>query len=214
MGRPSKRDEQLPKREKLLLAAFKLIRSQGYSATSVDELCKEAGVTKGTFFHYFKSKDALAVAAANHWSLVTGNFFDSAAYHDRKDPLQRFIGYIDFRKEILQGTVAEFTCLVGTMVQETYDAQPDIRKACRESIFAHAQKLEADIREAKSLYANKGKWSAESLALHTQAVIQGAFILAKASGSADIAAQSLDHLKNYVQLLFSGGEASKRREKQ
>ena len=45
-------------------------------------------------------------------------------------------------------------------------------------------------------------WTAESLALHLQAVIQGSFILAKAKGSAAAAAESLEHLKRYVELLF------------
>ncbi len=45
-------------------------------------------------------------------------------------------------------------------------------------------------------------WTAASLALHTQAVLQGAFILAKAKGGPEIALQSVDHLKRYVELLF------------
>ena len=45
-------------------------------------------------------------------------------------------------------------------------------------------------------------WTAESLALHLQAVIQGSFILAKAKGSAAPAAESLDHLRRYIELVF------------
>jgi TetR/AcrR family transcriptional repressor of nem operon len=44
-------------RTKLLKAALSAIRTKGYSATSVDELCTAAGVTKGACFHHFKSKD-------------------------------------------------------------------------------------------------------------------------------------------------------------
>jgi TetR/AcrR family transcriptional regulator, transcriptional repressor for nem operon len=46
------------------------------------------------------------------------------------------------------------------------------------------------------------EWTAKSLALHTQAVLQGAFILAKATGGAAIAADSIDHLRRYIELLF------------
>jgi TetR/AcrR family transcriptional repressor of nem operon len=48
----------------------------------------------------------------------------------------------------------------------------------------------------------RADWTARSLALHTQVVLQGAFILAKAKGSAEIAAASVDHLRRYVELLF------------
>ncbi len=203
MGRPKNTSIQKPAQQKLLEAAFKLIRSKGYAATSVNDLCDEAHVTKGTFFHYFESKEALAVAAANHWSLVTGEFFKNAPYHNHLDPLDRVMGYIDFRKDILQGEVQEFTCLVGTLTQEIYLSNPDIKKACHDSIFDHAKQLEHDIDHAKKIYAPQATWTAKSLALHTQAVIQGAFILAKADGGATIAAESIDHLKHYVQLLFN-----------
>src|SRR5664279_1777970 len=121
-------------RQKLLDAALSLIREKGYSSTSVDELCTEAGVTKGAFFHHFKSKDALAVAAADHWSEITGAFFETAPYHQHSDPLDRVLGYLEFRKALLKGEIAEFTCLVGTMVQEIYRTNPDIRQACEASI--------------------------------------------------------------------------------
>jgi TetR/AcrR family transcriptional regulator, transcriptional repressor for nem operon len=187
---------------KLLAAALAAIREQGYSATSVDELCARAGVTKGAFFHHFPSKDALAVAAANHWSESTGALFAAAPYHLHEDPLQRVLGYLTFRKTLLKGEVAEFTCLVGTLVQEIYDSNPEIRAACEASIFGHAATLEADIAAAMKRRRIRGAWTARTLALHTQAVLQGSFILAKASGGAAIAEASIEHLQRYVELLF------------
>jgi TetR/AcrR family transcriptional repressor of nem operon len=196
---------QLPKtgaRPQLLDAAFALIREKGYSSTSVDELCAQAGVTKGAFFHHFKSKDALAVAAANHWSEITGAFFETAPYHQHSDPLERVLGYLDFRKAILKGDIAEFTCLVGTMVQEVYGTNPDIRAACEASISGHAARVAADIAAAMKRHRIRAAWTAQSLALHSQAVLQGAFILAKAGGGAAVAAASIDHLRRYIELLF------------
>src|SRR5690606_7708604 len=162
---------------KLLGAALSLIRAKGYSATSVDELCAAAGVTKGAFFHHFKSKDALGVAAAEHWSEITGAVFAQAPYHGHADPLDRVLGYVAFRKELLHGAVPDFTCLVGTMVQEVYESSPAIRDACARSIGDHAATLEADIEAALQGRGLSPDWTAKSLALHIQAVLQGAFIL-------------------------------------
>ena len=189
-------------RDKLLTAALAVIRAKGYSATSVDELCVAAGVTKGAFFHHFASKEALAVAAADYWSQTTGELFARAPYHDHADPLDRVMGYIDFRAGLLEGPVEAFTCLVGTMVQEAFAASPAIRAACEASIFGHARTLEADIAEAMTRHGVIGT-TARSLALHTQAVLQGAFILAKAEGGPAVAADSVAHLKCYVDLLFN-----------
>lgn len=187
---------------KLLDAALSVIRAKGYSATTVDELCAKAGVTKGAFFHHFQSKDDLGVAAAQHWSETTGALFAEAPYHRHADPLDRVLAYVAFRKALLQGGVPEFTCLIGTMVQETYETIPAIREACDRSISGHAETLEADIEAAMRDRGMSPDWTAKSLALHTQAVLQGAFILAKAKGGAEIAADSIDHLTRYLELLF------------
>jgi TetR/AcrR family transcriptional repressor of nem operon len=196
-------------RQKLLNAARSLIREKGYCATTVDDLCAKAGVTKGAFFHHFKSKDALGVAVANDWSEITTAFFETAPYHKHGDPLDRVLGYLEFRKAILKGELAEFTCLVGTLLQEVYDTSPEIRAACEASITGHAAKIAVDIAGAMKRYRIRGSWSAESLALHTQAVLQGAFILAKAKRSAAIAAASIDHLHRYIELLFRPAKSSR-----
>ena len=87
------------------------------------------------------------------------------------------------------------------MVQEAFGSSPAIRAACRASIFGQAGTLEADIGAAMARRGVTGV-SAGSLALHTQAVLQGAFILAKADGGPDVAAESVRHLRKYFELLF------------
>lgn len=190
-------------RLKLLEAARQVIRARGYAGTTVDELCQAAGVTKGAFFHHFKSKDELGVAAARHWAETTSALFAAAPYHRHADPLDRVLAYIDFRRELLAGDLEEFTCLVGTMVQETYLTHPEIRDACEASISGHAATLEADIAAAAAARGIVLPCTPASLALHTQAVLQGAFILAKAKGDAAVAEESVAHLKRYVECLFA-----------
>lgn len=196
-------------RKKLLDAALRVIRQRGYGATSVDALCAEAGVTKGAFFHHFASKEALGVAAAQHWSETTTQLFAGAPYHNHSDPLDRLFAYIDFRAELLDGPLEQVTCLVGTMVQESYQSSDAIRAACDASISGHAATLEADIAEAIEKYGIAEKVDAASLALHTQAVLQGAFILAKARGDSSIARDATVHLKRYFEMLFGKKQKKK-----
>lgn len=191
-------------REKLLNAAIKLVRTHGYAATSLEDLCNEAGVSKGAFFHHFKSKDDLGTAAAQFWDERTGTLFETADYHSHAKPLDRVLGYVDFRGEIMDGDIPEFTCFVGTMVQEAYRDVPEIRRACRDSIFGHAETLIEDIQAAMDEAGLKPTdWTAESLAHYTQATLQGAYILAKATESSEAALTSVAHLRRYVELLFA-----------
>jgi TetR/AcrR family transcriptional repressor of nem operon len=191
-------------KRKLLDAAVKLIRTKGYAATSIDNVCAEAGLTKGGFFHHFKNKEELGLATAQHWTDTTAPFFESAPYQKLATPLQRILGYMDFRKSILQGTLAEFTCLAGTLVQEVHTSNPEVAAAGGKAITGHASTLVEDIEAAMLQSGKTFDFTAESLALHTQVVLQGAFILAKATGGPARAAESIDHLRRYVELLFKG----------
>jgi TetR/AcrR family transcriptional repressor of nem operon len=179
---------------KFLDAALGVIRAKGYSATRIEDICEAAGLTKGSFFHHFKSKEDLALAAADHFAATADRIFAAAPY--------RVLGYVDFRAAILQGDLPDFTCLLGTMVQEVYDTHPAIRAACERHITAHVAGVARDIAEAQRRYAPDATWTAESLALFTQAVIQGAFVLAKARHGPEIAADALRHLRLYLASLF------------
>jgi TetR/AcrR family transcriptional repressor of nem operon len=97
------------------------------------------------------------------------------------------------------------------MTQEVYGSHPAIRDACAASIFGHAATLEPDIREAVKERGIAADWTPASLAAHTQAVLQGAFILAKATGSRRVARDSVEHLRRYIEMLFAAPAAGKRK---
>lgn len=199
-------EPKIPARRRILDAAVKLVRTKGYNATTVDDLCAQAGVTKGAFFHHFKSKDDLGQAAAQHWTDITTPLFQTAPYHEPRRPLDRVLAYIDFRKSIIAGELAEFTCLAGTLAQEVHTSHPAMARAAGNAITGHAQTLEADIQAAMDDSGRTFGFTANSLAIHTQAVLQGGFILAKATGDPHLARETIDHLRRYLELMFCIGK--------
>ena len=97
------------------------------------------------------------------------------------------------------------------MVQETYETHPAIREACQKHIADHARTVAKDIAEAKRRYAPRAPWDPEGLALYTQAVIQGAFILAKARQTPEIAVECLTHLRRYLETQFTSPKSRRKR---
>jgi TetR/AcrR family transcriptional repressor of nem operon len=188
---------------KLLEAALRTIRTGGYAATTVDAICHQAGVTKGSFFHHFKSKDELALSAVEYWESLTGQLFASAAYQRLADPLDRLLGYVEFRAAILTGELPDYTCLLGTLVQETYATHPQLRAACDRGMSSHIGALLGDIEAAKQRYAPHASWSAESVGYFIQSVLQGSFIFAKARQDAATVRESLEHLHRYLNFVFN-----------
>jgi TetR/AcrR family transcriptional repressor of nem operon len=198
---------------KLLDAALQVIRAKGYAATTVDDICHQAGVTKGSFFHHFKSKDQLALSATAHWEAMTEGFFAAAPYHKPSDPLDRLLGYVQFRGAMLTGELPDYTCLLGTLVQETYATHPEIRAACDRGMSRHIAELTRDIAAAKELYAPRARWSAESVGYFIQAALQGSFIFAKAKQSPEVVRDNLAHLRRYLGALFDQPNKTARKEK-
>ena len=190
-------------RTKLLDAARDVIRARGYAATSVDDICAAAGVSKGSFFHYFETKEKLAIAAAGHFGAGAAAIFGGAPYAALPDPRDRLIGYVDFRIAMLGREIPQFTCLLGTMVQEVYATHPDLRTAAEAQLADHIAMLTRDVAAAKALYAPDAPWSAGGLATFMQATLQGAFIFAKAQQSPQAAVECLTHLRRYLELVFN-----------
>jgi TetR/AcrR family transcriptional repressor of nem operon len=188
-------------RGRLIDAARSLVRRKGFGATSVDELCAEAGVTKGAFFHHFASKEALGVALVEDWTQTTGAMFAAHPYNSLADPLERVFAYLALRREILGQPIAEFSCVAGTTVQEAFETSPALREAAARSITSGFDHVRGHLAEALEAHHVAGV-TADGLARQFQVAVQGGIILAKAEASADPAREAFDHLERYLRLMF------------
>jgi TetR/AcrR family transcriptional repressor of nem operon len=188
-------------RGRLIEAARSLVRRKGFAATSVDDLCAAAGVTKGAFFHHFPSKEALGVALVEDWTAMTGAMFAVHPYNSHPDPLDRVFAYLDLRRVLLDQPIPEFSCVAGTTVQETFESSPSIRDAAWQSIASGFEHVRPHLAEALAAHPVAGV-TAESLAHQFQVAVQGGIILAKAAGDPGLAREAFDHLERYLRLLF------------
>jgi TetR/AcrR family transcriptional repressor of nem operon len=130
-----------------------------HGGARTDDICQTAGVTKDAFFHHSQSKEERVVSAARYFSSMADSVFSTALYRDLPDPVDRLLGYVAFRKAILQGELPGYTCLLGTMVQVAYDTHPPIREACDKGISENTAMVEADIAEAMRKHDIEVEWS-------------------------------------------------------
>jgi TetR/AcrR family transcriptional repressor of nem operon len=194
---------QSPTKEKLLDAAQQLMLVKGFPATTVDEICETAGFTKGSFFHYFESKEHLGKEVLNRFfSFSLQQRSQQGSYRKKSDPLQRVYGYVDRFIEMATNPELPSGCLLGHFTQELSDTHPEIRSLCAQHFAEWAATFKHDLDEAKAKHVPRASFDTQSVAEYFIAVMQGSQILATAKQDAGVFERNLQHFKRYIKSLF------------
>ena len=137
--------------EKLTEAALKLIWESGYGATSVDDICAKADVRKGSFYHFFKSKAELEVAALeSHWQRMRPVWND--IFSPDRAPLERFERYVEFVIQRQEELRKEFGSVLGcplcSVGSEICTQESAIRQKAQDILGNYVKYFESTIRDA------------------------------------------------------------------
>jgi len=189
-------------REKLLDAAQRLMLVKGYPATTIDEICGAAKLTKGSFFHYFESKEDLGKALLDRYASSGQRMEWSALRMNNRDPLERVYGYLDFSARLYQRPHGRNGCLLGNFAQELSETHPEIRSLCAEGFDEWAAMFKQTLDEAKRKHRPRATLDTQSLAEHFIAVLEGSLILGKAHRNMGIVRKNLRHFKQYLKMIF------------
>jgi len=194
-----------PAKEKFLDTALRLMLVKGYTATTVDEICAEAGLTKGSFFHYFKSKEDLGKAVLDRYVSKAYKDEQDAGLFDEPDPLKKIYGYLDYIVSMNKSPGHQIGCLLGNFAQVLSDTHQEIRLLCDRHFSWWAGLLKKALDDAKARYVPNKKIDTQGLAEHVIAVIEGSLILARARQSALPVANCVHNLKDYIRTIFEEG---------
>jgi TetR/AcrR family transcriptional repressor of nem operon len=194
-------------RENILKVANDLVLSQGYAATSLDQILEKAGVTKGAFFYYFKSKAELAEALIERYAqmdqaLMTDMF--AQAEKLSRDPLQQIQILMGLFEQMFENAVEPPGCLLASYIYQSALHTEPILKTLRGVLLAWRQAIEAKLREAAAKYPPKDEVDFEALADLATTMLEGAFVLGRTFGDPKLVARQLRQYRNYLDLLFSG----------
>lgn len=190
-------------KRKLLDAGISLMRAKGYNATTVDDICETAGVTKGAFFHYFESKSDIAKAAVERFRDGKSEEFEAATFRKLADPLARVYGRLDFIKESVGGGKRLTKgCLIGMLAQELSFTNPELRSVCQEAFLKVAREFETDLAEARAIYLPTANFDPKSLALLYVSIFQGSTLMAKAAENNAVLLNNIEQFRAYLDLLF------------
>lgn len=105
-------------RAKLLRTGAELLSQQSYASTGVDHIIAQAGLTKGTFYHYFKSKEQFACEVVDLYADYFNQKLDAYLLNDAVPPLERLSAYVDDSIRAMRRDRFKRTCLIGNLSQE------------------------------------------------------------------------------------------------
>lgn len=196
-------------REKLIKAATELIRRKGYAATTIEDICELSGVTKGAFFHHFKTKEDLVEASLVAWDCQATAMVEAAPFQAIQNPRKKAIGYMEFYADVFDNPHVFKSCLAGTTAQEISDTNPTLRDAANMCLRNAQARFQSLLDEACK--RSRKRVDTAALAALWSATLQGSLVLSKASQDGTVIRRNIEHIKQYVAgFLPRGGDRRKR----
>lgn len=194
-------------REKILDAAEAMILERGFSGVSVDQLIKELGMTKGAFFHHFKSKNDMAARLIRRYANHDAEYFENALARSKKlssDPLQQLLITIGLYEEDFAELKEVFPgCLMASYVYEAQLFDRETRQVVSEAFLRWRNDVTRMLEVISERYPPRQEVHLPSLADEFLVIIEGAFILSKSLEDTKIVPDQLRHYKNYLELIFN-----------
>jgi TetR/AcrR family transcriptional repressor of nem operon len=186
-------------RDRVIEAALSLMLAKGYPATTVDEICAEADVSKGSFYHFFSSKEELGLAALDAYSQKGFQALQAGSYVSLEDPRERLFGFLEHAQAIAEDVWGN-GCLLGNMAVELADTNETMRKRISQ-IF---EKLAGRLAEMFAVVVEDDRDDspgALELAEFFLSALEGSIVLAKAHDDWARVPAALENFRRYVEML-------------
>lgn len=150
-GRPPKTPRESDDTRALLVrSGVELLTEQGFVGSGLDLILKNVGVPKGSFYHYFASKEAFGLAVLDQYDAYFARKLDSHLHNRQLSPIERIKYFVEDAKQGMVRHEFKSGCLVGNLGQEVSQL-PDSFAPRISAVFANWQeKIAACLEEAKT----------------------------------------------------------------
>lgn len=142
-GRPPNiaRADDFDTREALIRCGVEVLTEQGYIATGIDGILKRVGVPKGSFYHYFASKEAFGLQVLDSYAAYFARRLDRWLLDETLSPLERLVGFVQHAKHSMARYGYRRGCLVGNLGQEVTALPPDFRGVLEDTFLDWQRRL-------------------------------------------------------------------------
>ncbi|MDT8388143.1 MAG: TetR family transcriptional regulator C-terminal domain-containing protein [Thiogranum sp.] len=174
-------------RQRIIASARDLIYSRSYADVGVAEICEQAAVKKGSFYHFFPSKQELSLAVIDDMRTLMEDQILIPAFARDIPPLQRLQRFVDNLYEFQRGTAGRLLgCPFGNLALEMATSDESIRRKLAE-VFAGIQaRFEHVLDEALSAGEIESSIDRPATAQAMLAYFEGVLMMAKTANDPEI----------------------------
>jgi TetR/AcrR family transcriptional repressor of nem operon len=198
--------EHVDARERILEAAQQLVMARGFSATTVDAILDTAGASKGAFFHHFASKADLGRVLVERYARADGELLEhlmELAESRTSDPAEQLIEFVAaFEAGLEDLSLAQPGCIFVSFIYEQFPGQDETRELILADVLHWRARILDKLEQAARRRPLALAVDLESLADHMFTVLEGGFVLARATGEPLKLRDQLRHLRAYLTLLL------------
>jgi TetR/AcrR family transcriptional repressor of nem operon len=196
-------------RERILDAAQQLVMELVFSATTVDAILDAARSSKGAFFHHFSSKADLGRVLVERYARRDGELLEhlmSVAESRTSDPAEQLVEFVAaFEAGLEDRSLEQPGCLFVSFVYEQFPGQEDTKELILGDVVRWRERIVEKLQQATRHRPLAAPVDLESLADHVFTVLEGGFVLARATGEPLKLRDQLRHLRAYLTLLLLPG---------
>lgn len=193
-------------RDALLNAARGLVMSKGFAGTSIDDVLKVTGLTKGAFFYHFKGKADLARELVRRYALGDLAMFqrlDQESQQSSTDPLDQMMHFLkSFEEYISNSDDPSPGCMYAVYTYESSQFDPDVLEFVSDTLRQWTSIYVRKFQEVIDRYPPALPVTARQLAEMIVSVIEGGLVLQRAHGDTNTTRRQSEQFRNYLILLF------------
>lgn len=186
--------------------AERLILNNGYAAMSIEEVIKDAGITKGGFFYHFDSKNALAYALMQRYREVEAFVFSDLFKRSEEltsDPLQQMLVFVKLFAEMMADMEELHPgCLVASITYESHQVNEQVKNITAEIVLDWRNLFRDKINKINLVYSPNTAVSSDDLADMLSTIIEGGIIVSRALNDPSILEKQLLEYRSYLGLLY------------
>ena len=193
-------------KQKILTVAKELALKQGHVSTSIDEIIEKTGITKGSFFYHFPSKQDLSYALIEQFSSIEMEILEDNLAKSKKlskDPLQQLLIFVSLIQEIhAELDEGHIGCLFASYSYQNQLEDEKVNALVNQTLNEWKNELAKLIKEVIKKYPPKNEVKPDEIADMFLVTLEGAYVMSRIKQDQQIVQSHLEQYKNYLEALF------------